>query len=120
VAHLLRELEQGERDEPSLEEIVQAYRFATPAPSWEPVEAWQIVSVERLDAQEYARWGADGDQVVAWFDRGDLESWAAMNRWTDALTPSTRPQRRGWRRWVARLRDWIVAPQRWELAGAER
>ncbi len=40
--------------------------------SVEPIESWQIIAVERIDEDdEPDRWGADGRNVVAWFDLGE-------------------------------------------------
>ncbi len=116
---LVRELAPVAPAEPTLEEIVQRHRSGPPIRSWEPVEAWQIVSVERLDERESARWGEGGDQVVEWFDRGDLESWArdaALAALGERRNFATRPT--GWRAGIAKLRRWC-RPRQVAWAGAD-
>jgi len=118
---LVQELKRPGFLKPTLEEIVQLRRAAPPEASpprspWQPVEAWQIVSIERLDERECRCWGADGAQIVEWFDRGDLATCSTSSHWSAAFAV---PRRRGWRRWVARLRAWLTPPGRWELASAK-
>jgi len=41
----------------------------------EIVEAWQVLHVERMTGDdESALWGDGGQNVLAWFDLGDLQS----------------------------------------------
>jgi hypothetical protein len=101
-----------------MEEIVHAYQYKPPKRNWEPVELWQILSINRLDDAECAAWGDDGSRVVEWFDRGELLSaWPAtpIPQMAQESTP------RGFGRIVAWLKGLIPDPKSdsLELVGAE-
>ncbi len=99
-----------------MEEIVQAYQSTPPDRQWEPVELWQVLSINRLDETECANWGEDGSRVVEWFDRGEL-----MHAWPTAPIAQMGPDpaRRGFGRIVAWLRGLIPKPDSLELVNAE-
>ena len=101
------------RPEPErMEDILQHYRNE-PASQCEPVEASQIVSIGRMDQQEPAQWGPDGQAILEWFDHGDL---------LHALTPSEPEEEHAPPRGLARFVAWIkgLLPSKpMELANAE-
>ncbi|MFH2010528.1 MAG: hypothetical protein ABI333_28265 [bacterium] len=111
VVRLVKELvrQQPER----MEDVVQHYQSAQ---EWEPVEASQIISIARLDDTETARWGADGGQVLEWFDHGDL-----MHAWPMKTAAGLDYEDGGAPHGIARLTAWFrgLFPKQLELANAE-
>ncbi len=104
------------RPEEGMEEIVNAYRKAPPGRRWEQVEPWQILSVQRLDTAELERWGADGGQVLEWFDKGEL-----LSAWPvgDPAEPLAEPPARGLARALSWLKSLLTRPESLDLANAE-
>ena len=108
---LVRELVRTETTKP-LEEIVQRHQRRQTESEWQPVEAHQVVSIERLNDHELAAWGGDAGQVVEWFDKGDLASWPTSS--FQSLDPEA-PAPRGIRRVTTWFRGFF--PKQMELAG---
>ena len=117
---LVQELKHSGSAEPTLEEIVQRHRTAPPKRSWEPVEAWQIVSIERLNAQESRQWGEDGALATEWFDRGDLDCLTAQATLSAQPEADEPPPPTGLRGWLYRFKRWLQPERGFELAGAEQ
>lgn len=94
-----------------MEAAVQRYMSNPASTTWEPVEAWQVLSIHRINEAEPAEWGADGNQVLEWFDRGDLVAWPLA---PDAPNPEHAPPS-----WLTkarmRLRAWLRHPEELEL-----
>lgn len=97
-----------------MEATVQTYMSKAATNGWEPVEAWQVLSIHRIDEAEPAEWGADGPLVLEWFDRGDMVAWP--------LAPDELPQEHGAPGWLSRARmrlhSWLRHPEKLELLPA--
>ena len=114
VTELARDRQQPDGKLAELEAIVQAYKNVPAKAGWEPVEAWQVVSIHRIDETETTAWGADGALVVEWFDRGDLATWPLG---APPAEPAEAPPR-GLSWFRARLAAWFGRPEGLELVTA--
>ena len=109
---LVKQLVRDAKTRPTLEDHVQAHlQVRTPQTSQQvdQVEPWQIVSIARLDEAEARKWGAGGQDVVEWFDKGELVSWAVDEDETMEASRST----------FQRLMDWLRGRPAPRLVSAE-
>ena len=84
----------------------------------EPIEPWQIISVERVEEdEEPAAWGRDGRDVLAWFDLGEVReqfdepSQVAQLEDIEPEVPAKVPRILQW------FRSLLVGSPRYRLAG---
>jgi hypothetical protein len=84
--------------------------------TWEPIEAWQVESVRKnVSERELGRWGADGRQVLEWFELGDVR--AGLYDAAETEIPVVEAQATPWQRALGWVRAFLGNPSPYRLVG---
>jgi hypothetical protein len=86
------------------------------AVGWEPIEAWQVESVEVSgSSRQSLEWGRDGAAILGWFELGETRAELYEGKCTEP--PVVEAQATPWQRAVGWARELLGAGSHYRLVG---